>query len=66
MPEDTINITLDRQLWEGLSKFAHEQSIKQNKQYPIIRALRLAIWTFLKMEPNEISEVLKRNTHNTG
>lgn len=66
MSQDTVNITVDRELWEGLSKFAHEQSIKQNKQYPIIRALRLAIWTFLKMERTEISEVLKRNTHNRG
>ena len=66
MPEETINITLDRDLWEMLRKFAHQQSIKANKQYATIRALRLAIRTFLKMQPEEIAEVLKRRTHNTG
>jgi len=66
MKNDTINITLDRSLWDELNRFAHEQSILHKKRFPTIQALRLAIKAFLRMEPKEINEVLKRDTRNVG
>ncbi len=66
MPQKTININLDKDLWNSLSKFAHEQSILHEKRFPTIKALRLAIQTFLRMEPKEINEVLKRDTRDVG
>lgn len=60
MAKDAIDISLDRPLWNGLSKFAHEQSIAGNRRFPTIHALRLAIKAFLRMTPGEINEVLKR------
>ena len=55
-----INITIDRDLWDDLSKFAHDQSIKQNKRYPTIKALRLAVKVLLRLEVKEINQILKR------
>ena len=66
MHQKTINITLERDLWDGLARFAHEQSILQERRFPTIRALRVAIKTFLRMELREISEVLKRDTRKIG
>jgi hypothetical protein len=66
MPKETINITVDRGLWDSLGGFAHEQSIKQGKRFPTIKALRLAIKVFLRLEPWEINQVLKRDTRNIG
>ena len=66
MKNDTINITLDKHLWNGLSELAHKQSILKKRRFPTIQALRIAIQTFLKMEPEEVNEVLKRDTRNTG
>ena len=66
MPKEFINITLDRDLWDNLGGFAHEQSIKQGKRFSTIKALRLAIKIFLRLEPREINQVLKRNTRNIG
>lgn len=65
MPEKLINISIDRDLWDGLSRFAYEQSIKQGKRFPTIKALRLAIKVLLKLEPWEINQVLKRDTRDT-
>ena len=64
MGKDKVNITLDRDLWDGLAKFAHHQSILMEKRVPTIQALRTAIRTFLKMEPKEINRVLLRKTRN--
>lgn len=61
-----INITIDRDLWDNLNKFAHDQSIKRDKRYPTIKALRLAIKVLLRLEVKEINQVLKRNTRNCG
>ena len=61
-----INITIDRDLWDKLSEFAHDQSIKQSKRYPTIRALRLAVKVLLRLEVGEINQILKRNTRNHG
>lgn len=58
---DTINITLDRDLWDRLSAFAHKQSVLSKRRFSTIHALRLAIRTFLRMEPREINETLKRD-----
>ena len=66
MPEKLINISIDRDLWDGLSKFAHQQSIKQGKRFPTIKMLRIAAKVLLRLEPWEINEVLKRNTRNIG
>jgi len=64
--QEMINVTLDRELWNGLTRFAHEQSIKQNRRFPVIKALRLSVKIFLLLEPKEINQVLKRNTRNIG
>ena len=66
MKNNTINITLDKHLWDNLSKFAWDQSLISGKRFPTIHALRLAIQTFLRMEHKEINEFLKRNTRNIG
>ena len=66
MPKETINITLDRGIWDSLGGFAREQSIKQGKRFPAIKALRLATKVFLRLEPREIKEVLKRDTRYCG
>ena len=66
MPKKTVNVTLDRHLRDSLSKFAWDQSLISGKRFSTIQALRVAIQTFLRMEPKEINEVLKRNTRNIG
>jgi hypothetical protein len=63
--KDTINVTLDRHLWDGLSEFAHEQSLK-GQRFPTIKALRIAVNVFLKLEVREINRVLKRGTRDAG
>ena len=63
MPEKTINLSLERNLWDALSSFAHEQSIKQGKRFSTIKALRLAIKVFLRLSPQEINEILKRTLY---
>ena len=63
MPEKLINISIDRDLWDGLSKFAHQQSIKQGKRFPTIKALRVSIKVFLRLRPQEINEILKRTLY---
>ena len=66
MPKKTVNVTLDRHLWDSLSKFAWDQCLISGKRFSTIKALRVAIQTFLKMTPNEINQTLNRVTHNTG
>lgn len=63
MPE-MINVTFDRELWDGLARFAHSQSIKGNKRFAVIKALRLAVKVFLRLEVWEINKVLKRGLKN--
>jgi hypothetical protein len=58
--KDTINVTLDRHLWDGLSEFAHEQSLK-GQRFPTIKALRIAVKVFLRLKPKEINAVLRRD-----
>ena len=65
MPE-MINISIDRMLWKELTKFAYTQSLKQGKRFPVIKALRLAVKIFLRLEPREINQLLKRDTRNSG
>ena len=55
-----INISIDRDLWDDLSAFAHEQSILQEKRFSTIKALRTAIKTFLRLTIKEINSVLDR------
>ena len=62
----TINITIDRELWNGLSAFAHEQSLLQGARFSTIEALRTAIKVFLRLEIKEINEILDRNTRSIG
>jgi len=62
----TISIAVDQDLWDSLSEYAHEQSILKRKRFPAVQALRLAIRVFLRLEPEEISEILKRDPHNIG
>jgi hypothetical protein len=68
MPKKLINISLERNLWDDLSKFAWDQSLITGKRFPTIRALRLAVKVFLRASPQEINEILNRtlNTHNMG
>ena len=66
MPKKLINISIDRDLWDALSRFAHEQSLKQNKRFSTIKMLRVAARVLLRLEPWEINEVLKRNTRRYG
>jgi len=67
MSKNTVNITLDRDLWDGLGVFAHDQSIKKNKRFSTIEALRLSVRIFLKLEVKEINQILKRDTtRNSG
>jgi len=61
-----INVTIDRKLWNGLTKFAHEQSIKKGKRFSTVQALRIAIKIFLKLEAKEINQLLRRTTRNSG
>jgi len=58
-----INITLERDLWDSLSKRAYEQSIIHNERISTILMLRLAIKVFLKMRDDEINQILDRDTH---
>jgi hypothetical protein len=66
MKEETINITIERSLWNGLSTLAYRQSILRGKRFCTIDALRLAIKVFLKMAPQEINEVLDRKPEDMG
>ena len=61
-----INVTLDRELWDGLARFAHEQSILQEKRFSTIAALRMAIKVFFRLEIKEINEILSRSTRSIG
>lgn len=61
-----INITVDRDLWDALGKFAHEQSLLQDKRFSTIEALRMAIKVFLRLEPKEVNRILERNTRDIG
>jgi len=63
MPKETINVTLPRDLWDGLGRFSYEQSIKGGKRFPTIKALRVAIKVFLRLRPQEINEILKRTLY---
>ena len=64
--QEKINISLDRELWDGLTRFAHGQSIKKGKRFSTIQALRIAIQIFLKLEPKEINQLLRRDTRDSG
>ena len=58
--KNTINLTLERSLWDELSRFAGEQTIIQGQRYSTINALRSAIRILLRLELSEITKVLKR------
>lgn len=60
MSQKTVNITLERELWDALGRFAHDQSIKQGKRVSTIGMLRLAIKVFLRLTPQEINQILRR------
>lgn len=60
--QEKINISLDKSLWDGLAKFAHSESLKGNKRFPTIKALRLSVKTFLRLTPGEINKILKRQS----
>ena len=64
--KEKINISLDRYLWNDLSKYAHHQSISHEERFTTIRALRTAIHVFLKLENKEINQILRRDTRNIG
>jgi hypothetical protein len=61
-----INLTLERDLWDSLSKFAYEQSLAQEKRLPTIELLRTAIEVFLRLEIKEINEILDREPRKIG
>ena len=62
MGQDTVNITLDRDLWEDLRRVAAEQTLVlvHGDRISTIENLRIAIQVFLKLEPKEINTILKR------
>lgn len=62
MSQKTINISIDRPLWDALGRFAHEQSLLQDKRFSNIEALRTAIQVFLRLEIKEVNQILERNT----
>ena len=66
MPKSVINITLERELWDGLSKFAHEQSILSNQRVSTIETLRTAISVFLRLQIKEINKALNREPREIG
>ena len=55
MGQDTVNITLDRDLWEDLRRVAAEQTLVHGDRISTIENLRLAIQVFLKREPREVN-----------
>jgi hypothetical protein len=57
---DKTNLTLDRDLWNKLARFAHKQSLIQGKQFSAAKALRMAIRVFLRLRPDEVNEALAR------
>jgi hypothetical protein len=61
-----MNIIFDRELWDSLSAFAHEQSLSQGTRFYTIEALRTTIKIFLRLEIKEINEILDRSTCNIG
>jgi hypothetical protein len=63
MPKDTINITIDRDLWNSLAQNAHEQSLCGGERFPTIKALRWAIKVFIRLEAIEIDEILMREPY---
>jgi len=66
MSQKTINISLDRTLWDALGKFAHEQGLLRGERFSTIEALRTAIKVFLRLEIREVNEILERNTRILG
>lgn len=63
---EKINITLERSLWDALSKVAYEQSLIHGERVSTIEILRIAIKTFLRMEDREINEILEREPRSIG
>jgi hypothetical protein len=61
-----LNITIERDLWDGLNAFAHEQSLLQGTRFSSIEALRTAIKVFLRLEIKEINQILDRDTRSIG
>lgn len=66
MSQKKINISLDRDLWDALGRFAYEQSLLQGERFPTIKALRMSIGVFLRLQIGEINEILERPTRNAG
>jgi hypothetical protein len=60
MTKNTVNITVDRELWNSLAQNAHARSLFGKERFPTIKALRWAIRVFLRLDPVEIDEILKR------
>ena len=63
---DKINLTLEREIWNSLARFAHQQSIAQGKRFTVIETLRTAVNVFLRLKVSEINEILERATRNHG
>jgi hypothetical protein len=59
--KETINITLDRNLWDELRRIAHEESTIQDTHLSTINFLRQAIETYIKLTPKETSEIMERS-----
>ena len=66
MPQGTINITLDRNLWDDLSRVPHQQSIRHERRFSTIEALRVAVRVFLRLHAGQINEILTRDTRTIG
>ena len=67
--KQVVNITLERDLWNGLIQLALRESAHRGQRVATIRLLRTAIKVFLLMKPEEVNQVLRRlepNTRNTG
>ena len=66
MSKDKVNITLEKELWDELNRFASEQTIIKGSRYHTIDALRAAVRVFLRLDLSEIVRTLKRDPRRIG
>jgi hypothetical protein len=63
MGKDVVNITLKKDHWEGLRRFAAQQTARHGNRIPTILVLRDAIRVFLSLEIQEINRLLGRERY---
>jgi hypothetical protein len=58
MPKNTVNITIDRDLWNSLAQNAQERSLYGGERFSTIKSLRWAVRVFLRLDPLEIEDII--------